>query len=159
MEIILFRHGIAEDQGSLESDNLRALTDEGKEKVKAAAAVLERFFGDNKKVVIWSSPMVRALQTSEILQKKLGVKKEISVLEAIGNGDFKAFEESIKAVPDNAKIIVVGHSPYLNEWTEHITGMKFKLSKGGAVGIKILNVSPLSGDILWIVQDKGWNRF
>src|SRR6185436_6950664 len=68
MEIYIVRHAIAEDAPSKGTgDAARALTEEGRQKMKEAAAGFAKLeFSIDK---IFSSPLIRAKQTAEILAK------------------------------------------------------------------------------------------
>lgn len=158
MELILFRHGIAEEQSSTGDDRQRALTEEGRKNVKAAAKVLQRYYGEKETLFIWSSPLLRAVQTAETLKKRLNAET-LSQFESIATGDFEAFKNDIRALPETACLIVTGHAPYLNEWYERMTGSKISLDKGAAVGLKVTNLMPLEASVLWVMQAKGWKRF
>src|SRR5580658_5785224 len=73
MEIYILRHGIAEEPKAGVPDAERALTDTGREKLRA---VLERArHGGVKPSLILTSPYRRALQTAHIAGQVLGCNK------------------------------------------------------------------------------------
>jgi phosphohistidine phosphatase len=72
MEVYLLRHGIAENARPGAGDAERALTDEGKEKLRR---VLKR--SRIQLSLILSSPYRRALETAEIAAEVLGYKNPI----------------------------------------------------------------------------------
>src|SRR4051812_45120636 len=69
MQLLIIRHGIAED-GTGVDDALRALTEEGKLKMKEAAAGLRDLVETID--VIGASPLLRAQQTAEMIAKAYG---------------------------------------------------------------------------------------
>ncbi|MBP1919959.1 SixA phosphatase family protein [Youngiibacter multivorans] len=157
MEIILFRHGSAEEKSMEKSDWDRELTLEGKEKVREAARLLKSRIADDM-VTIWSSPMARAVQTAEILSEELGAS-EASLHECIASGDFKTFSEEAKAANPTGILIAAGHAPSLDEWCECMTGTLVKLDKSGAALIKVKELKPLKGKLVWVLGKNGLKEF
>ena len=156
MKLILFRHGIAQERGSKEDDDLRELTSKGSDKVKIAGKGLKKLINKNEKISIWTSPLVRATQTATIFHNSIK-KSDISVVDSISNNDFESFKKQVLSQLEDMTLIVVGHSPYLNEWCLKITGVNLELKKGGAVCIEIIKKNELQGEILWFIQPKIWN--
>jgi len=75
MQIYLLRHGIAEDAKPGQSDADRALTSEGRDKLRR---VLKRArAADVSPTLILSSPLRRALETAEIAKNVLDLKDDI----------------------------------------------------------------------------------
>ena len=74
MKIYFIRHGIAEVFA--DSDYERELTLEGKIKLNDTFREFAKIFNE-KDFVVYSSPLVRAEQTAEILCNKLDVEFEI----------------------------------------------------------------------------------
>ncbi len=120
-EIILFRHGIAEDYRGSDFD--RALTEEGIRKMEE----MGRWFSTNVKhehFRIISSPLVRAKETAEIIAQAIHVPVEIEdwVVDGVFTKLF-SFEES--ELP-----IIVGHNPTLEIWHMRLTGGDHDFKKG-----------------------------
>lgn len=156
MKLILFRHGIAEERGIKEKDELRELTPKGINKIEIAGKALKRLINKDNYVSIWTSPLLRAVQTAETLHNSIK-KSDVSVLESISEDDFVSFQKQALSQPDEMTIIVVGHSPYLDEWCLRITGVNLELKKGGAVFIEITEKPPLQGNVLCFIQPKIWS--
>ena len=76
MNVYLLRHGIAEDYSVSARDEDRELTQEGIEKLKLASAGWKRVIGHIDRV--FSSPLIRARQTAEILHQAAGVEEPIA---------------------------------------------------------------------------------
>jgi len=64
MQLLVFRHGIAEDDSAGGSDFSRQLTDEGVDRTRRAAAGLRKVAPSPQ--VILTSPKVRARQTADL---------------------------------------------------------------------------------------------
>src|SRR6185436_3496825 len=85
MEIYLLRHGIAVERDAHRGpDEERALTDEGRRKVRRGAEAMRAMKLSCD--VILSSPLVRARQTAEIVAESLRLKKQLQVTEHLAPG-------------------------------------------------------------------------
>ena len=158
MEIILFRHGSAEEKSMEKSDWDRELTQEGKEKVREAARLLKVKIVSKENITIWSSPMARAVQTAEILSDVLGARAA-SLHDCIASGDFKTFSEEVKEANPSGILIAAGHAPSLDEWCECMTGTLVKLDKSGAALIKVEPMKSMKGKLVWVLGKNGLKEF
>lgn len=154
MDIILFRHGIAEERGLKKQDRKRELTQEGIQKVQRAARVLKHAL-KAEQLSIWHSPLVRTTQTAEILREVWGLE-EMTSKDWIASGEDWEFEKSIAKVGKDS-LVIVGHAPMLDFWCEDLCGDKIKLKKGAAVCIRWSAGS--EGELVWLMQPKGWEMF
>src|SRR5712691_3116402 len=131
--IVLLRHGIAEDKSPEKSDAERQLTDEGRRKMKEIARSLARIFPEAE--AIYSSPLVRAMQTAEPVAKeyKLSIEQTPALTPQSTLGDFRKLLGEISV--DFA--IFVGHEPNLSTIMLDLTKMRgnIELKKGGCYGI------------------------
>ncbi len=124
MKIYFIRHGIAEVFA--DSDYERELTLEGKIKLNDTFREFAKIFNE-KDFVVYSSPLVRAEQTAEILCNKLDVEFEIKdilagfTLEDLKN-EFK--KENCEAY------ILVTHEPYISGVIHEQTGKYENISRG-----------------------------
>src|SRR5258705_692460 len=84
MKVFIIRHAIAEDSNR-GGDRARALTEEGKKKMKEAAEGFARL--ELEIDAIYSSPLVRAVQTAEIIAKAIGYKGTIEKVEELSPGN------------------------------------------------------------------------
>ncbi|MCP1676084.1 phosphohistidine phosphatase [Natronocella acetinitrilica] len=109
--LVLFRHGVAQDPDAGVSDVARALTDKGRKKTDKAARGLASMLGSVD--VLVSSPLLRALQTTDLLEEQLhaGVRLESDLLEPAGSPE--ALLEWV-AGQDAELLVLVGHEPLLN---------------------------------------------
>lgn len=135
--VILLRHGIAEDKGS-EDDFDRKLTAAGAKKMKRVARALERIFPDAD--TIYSSPLVRAVQTAERVAKAYGSGLKINETDALRpEAEVAQFREML-AQAGGENIICVGHEPNLSHIMLEVTAMapagQVSLKKGGFYGVR-----------------------
>jgi phosphohistidine phosphatase len=154
-ELYLMRHGIAEDRaaGGVIDDAQRALTDEGKAKMREIAAGLDRIGTELQWVI--SSPLVRAVQTAKIVADTLSSKPPLDICEALAPGG--SSDELFNFVARSAErrqVMVVGHEPDLSDLATRLIGagrsanMPFK--KGGCCLISFDNFPPDSpGRLVW----------
>lgn len=110
MTLYLMRHGIAYERSEWGgSDDSRPLTDDGMIRTRAVAKALKKekkpSFG-----MIWSSPLVRARQTAEIVGDVFETK--ILECEALSPGtNVKILAKSISGKPLPDSVLFVGHEP------------------------------------------------
>ena len=110
MQIYLLRHGIAEDSTP---DSERALTAEGKEKLKR---VLTRArTADVAPSLILSSPYRRALETADIAVEVLGYQGKVVKTRALlpEASPFDTWEE-IRKHPSESSILLASHEPLMS---------------------------------------------
>lgn len=137
--IVLFRHGLAEDRAPEKLDADRSLTADGHAKTKRAARGLEEIFPEAD--TLFSSPLVRAMQTALWLTKAYRDKLRVQVTDALlPDADPKKLADLI-AEQDGRNIIVVGHEPHLTEAFAQLVGisrsLRADLKKAGCIGIRL----------------------
>ena len=115
-ELLLFRHGIAEERGGPTLEPLRALTPAG---IRRTTAVAERLalLGIRADQLI-SSPLVRARQTAEIAVAA-GLAGQLEIDGALApDGDALALVRSSGA----GRLMLVGHEPDLGQLACQVLG-------------------------------------
>ena len=159
MQIILVRHGAAEDfeVGSSRPDSDRQLTKKGrKEMIKVAKGL--RHIVDRVDVIA-SSPYVRAVQTAEILSKELSKKHpiEIQQVDTLSSGTGpETMTEWLATQDPEATIVLVGHEPDFSILMAYLTtndsGSYAKFSKAGVCLIDCPTTPVMAkGKLLWLV--------
>lgn len=158
MFIYLVRHGIAAARFAGTDDRARALTPEGFEKmrfIKDALANLGVKFDE-----IWTSPLLRARQTADILAT--GARKDIPVKTVASlepGGDFGALRTLLAEHAHLESVALVGHEPCLSEFMSHLLGaspsLMIRFKKGGVALVEIDDFkSPLRGELCWLLSPK-----
>lgn len=107
MRLFFLRHGIAEDAVGGLSDADRALTAEGRTQLTQIARALHRL-GATPEVIL-SSPLVRAVQTAEIVAPVLGASLEV-VAELQAGSTFDDLQRLLRRYIQPS-IMLVGHEP------------------------------------------------
>ena len=139
--VVLLRHGIAEDPTPGKPDAERGLTAEGHGRMKQISRGLERAVP--KAQAIYSSPLLRAVQTALWVSKGYRSRVTVTTSEALAPGasmaEFLEFIGSIEA----RRAIVVGHEPSLSEGLRALVQLgpspAFELKKGGCFGIRLMS--------------------
>lgn len=157
MHVYLLRHGIAEDDrpGLIDAD--RALTPEGRRKLRhVLKAVAESGL---KPPLILSSPLKRALQTAELAKDVLKCEQEVLKTKALtpGSSPELAWEE-IRAHRNEEALLLVGHNPLFDLLGPFLLGVPNLLVdfKKGAilrVDIESFNAQP-RGVLRWYLTAK-----
>jgi phosphohistidine phosphatase len=136
--LVLLRHGIAEEKSEGKADEQRSLTSEGHARMKQVAIGLERAFP--KAQAIYSSPLLRAMQTALWVSKGYRSRVKVNSTEALTPGaslaDFKKFIEGIQ----DRRTILVGHEPNLSASLAELVGLpggSLELKKGGCYGVRL----------------------
>jgi len=152
MQLYLVRHGIAVDGGEAIPDGSRGLTDKGRRRFHKTA----RAFGKlgHRLDLILTSPLVRAVQTAEILA---GATKhgEVAVLEELDpKFDVASLRAAVaKRAGKSGAIALVGHEPQLSLALAALSGASpadIVLKKGAIVRVdasKLSDTKPV--DVRW----------
>ncbi|MBX5494178.1 MAG: phosphohistidine phosphatase SixA [Bryobacteraceae bacterium] len=116
MQIHILRHGIAEDAKPGSPDADRALTPEGRKKLRD---VLKLARGANvRPSLILTSPYRRAVETAEIASAVLDGKAEIVGSAALQpSGDPRDVWEEIRVHKDESELLLVSHEPLTSRLT------------------------------------------
>jgi phosphohistidine phosphatase SixA len=150
MEIILIRHGKAEEKREDLDDIKRHLTQKGEEEFQKLTPDLKEKLDplDKRTIIIWSSPAMRALETAQFVADELQTDIS-SIHDFIYEGDFEKMSSEVQKMDDHTTILIVGHQPSLSEWTKHITAEDVKIRKGDMLNFKVTNQLPLEAELQW----------
>jgi phosphohistidine phosphatase len=186
VKLYVMRHGPAEDDSPTGRDGDRALTPEGRERTRAVArALLSEGEGP---LTIVSSPLVRALQTAEIVAALTDLEKRVRDAKDAG-GASGAVEIRREMAPGGdalglvaelaragrKRAMVVGHEPDLSMLVSRLVGRQPEqgMLKSMVVGIKVDAAprqasavpgsrpeSELTSELRFILDPKtlGWQR-
>ncbi|WP_346354422.1 SixA phosphatase family protein [Azotosporobacter soli] len=156
MDLILMRHGKAEEGQPHLPDRERRLTEQGAERAAAAARVLkERLLGSGT-LHIWSSPLRRAKETADILAAENGVA--IREVTAIAQGDLDALADLWQEFSSKDTLIIVGHEPDMGLWSARLANVVLPFRPGAAAAFKLVEQVPPQGRLLWFVQPMIWAK-
>lgn len=132
------RHGPAEDSAASGRDFDRALTPPGRERVRDVARALEK--ENEAPHVIVSSPLVRALQTAEIVAALTSLTDRGGAVEtrrelAPGGAAVDLIRELVSQ--KRKRVLLVGHEPDLTTLVAHLSGhvLGLGMQKAMVVGL------------------------
>lgn len=154
-DFYIMRHGIAVTRGSagFSDDFKRPLTPEGKQKMRQITAGLKRAGFDVDWVV--TSPLVRAVETAELVTEALGSGVPMDFCDALRpGGSAEALITFLAKHPNRKRVLVVGHEPDLGEMAARLVGAgrhaNFAFKKGGCCLITFETFPPKSpGRLVW----------
>ena len=119
MKVLLIRHAHAVDQDDRIDDEARWLTAKGR---ALARAVGERLRDDEIAVdAIFSSPLVRAVQTAELVARGLKFHGLVEVVPALAPaGSVRRAAQELDGRGD--LVVAVGHEPGISALAAHLVG-------------------------------------
>ena len=155
--LYLVRHAIAAERGEdWPDDDKRPLTARGVARFKESVTGLSRL--DVAVDEIFTSPLVRAKQTAEILAGGLSGKPTVKVLDALSPGHAPgSILAQLARTARRRRIALVGHEPGLGELAAHLIGAGRALTfkKGGVCRIDVESLtSRRAGSLNWFVTPK-----
>ena len=155
MKLYFLRHGIAADREEWQgSDFDRPLTVEGCERMERAAKAIAGLRIDPD--AIFSSPLVRAKQTAELLAKGLKFSDRVTEDERLRPGfDVERLRSILREHATAAAIVLVGHEPDFSETVGSLIGdANVVMKKGGLAFVEVPDASASSGELVWLVPPK-----
>jgi phosphohistidine phosphatase len=155
MQLYFFRHALAQDHDLGIPDAQRALVSRGIQRTEITAKALKAL--GVKPDLLYSSPLVRARQTADILSSAFGVP--VQEREEIAPGfNAAAVETLITGVDRQAAIMFVGHEPDLSMTIQAISGGHVDMKKGGVALIEVTRMQPVRGMLQWLIPPKIFDR-
>ncbi len=119
MKLYIVRHAEAEPATRFgpKADRVRALTDNGKRQAESAGAALKMLGVESDE--IWTSPLVRAVETSELLAAGLPGETAIKEVTSLGiPGNFSDLRRQLWESQQQS-LVLVGHQPFLGECVQY----------------------------------------
>ena len=156
-ELYLVRHAIADDRGpDWPDDSKRPLTEHGIARFKEVVAGLTEI--DVELEEVFTSPLVRARQTAQLLAAGVRGKPSVRVLKALepGHGPAAVLQQLAREIR-KSQVALVGHEPDLGELAAHLVGASKPLAfkKGGVCRIDVQVLPPRrSGILVWMLPPK-----
>lgn len=156
LELVLLRHGLAEDFSEDGLDFNRRLTEKGIRRLEKRLPNLRYMLKGKKDIRILSSPLVRARETAKILKHALKVESEIGYYDFLGDGDLERLLYYLESLSQEETLFAVGHEPYLSEWAEYFTKDAHPFKKGHAASflLRIEEGSIMESRLLWSLTPK-----
>jgi phosphohistidine phosphatase len=156
MRLYFVRHAEAIERGGNVPDAMRYLTPEGRSFFRKTVKRLiqKGALPDG----IYSSPLVRAVQTAEILAEEIGFRGPLIVTDKLAPGFGRAGLKAILSKCAGAKeVALVGHEPDLGDLVASLLSLPSPrpLKKGEVVALKLPRKGALSPAVfLWSARGK-----
>jgi phosphohistidine phosphatase len=157
--IYLVRHGIAAPASSGMSDNDRALTPDGKRKMRRIAVGLKRL-GVAPDVVL-SSPLRRAEETATVLINTLARELHAEIYQPLAPGhEAPEVVKGLRPYRAARELVLVGHQPDLGRLASHLLTRSTSLAplpfkKGAVAAIRVAAIPPrAAGVLVWFMTPK-----
>ncbi len=119
MRLYLVRHAEAVATGAkgAATDAARFLTTQGKKSARDAAKALKVL--GVRPAEIWTSPLIRARETTDLLAGKFSPAPPIHQVNALGcPGDFEVLRKRLQEA-ECEELVLVGHQPFLGECAQY----------------------------------------
>lgn len=164
MQLVIVRHAIAMDRGKFsemeDDDRRRPLTDKGRDRMDRGAQGLASLVPEVD--LLATSPLTRARQTAEILERHLQVGESV-VIDALvpeaSPGALLDWLEDLDTEPE--RVAVVGHEPHLSTLVSFLltgdaAGLDVKIKKGSAIFLTLSDdLRPGLARLEWAIPPKG----
>lgn len=152
MRLYFFRHAEAEPGSDPLPDEARKLTSRGIERTHQAARVMKTL--KIAPLRLFSSPLVRARQTADILGQALGIP--VQVRTELGPGfNAQAVNALVRDLGRGAEVMFVGHEPDFSATvSELIGGGWITMKKGGLARVDVDHDQPVRGTLVWLIAPK-----
>lgn len=156
-ELYLVRHAVAAERGEeWRDDAKRPLTERGMARFRECVDGLDVL--DVAIDEIFTSPLIRAKQTAELLAAGVDGKPPVKLLDALAPGHTAAtVMAQLAKAAKRRRIALVGHEPDLGELAAHLIGAQRALpfKKGGMCRIDIEGLtSRRAGSLIWFATPK-----
>jgi len=159
MKLLLLRHAPAEPADAAGGlDEARRLTSRGRRRFEKAARGLASVVP--RPQALWSSPLIRAMETAEIAAKAWGrIEPTSEPLLAGGEPEalMRALEDHAAARSDDGVIALVGHEPDVSAFLGRLLGgsgegLSFK--KGGAALVDVPDFRVPVAQLIWFLPPR-----
>jgi phosphohistidine phosphatase len=162
MDLFILRHGEAgRSSATSRDDSKRTLTVEGEKEIKDISKGIKGLGIEFD--YIFTSPLLRAKQTAELVSKIVVTKNQIKEIDELKpEGNKLQLYNKLSNLKQDSSVLLVGHEPYLSELIgEAISsaGCRIDLKKAGFARIRVINSLPkLKGELRWLLAPKHLKR-
>jgi phosphohistidine phosphatase len=156
-ELYLVRHAIAAERGDeWPDDRERPLTKRGIDRFKDAVRGLGAMGVTLDE--IFTSPLVRAAQTAELLAAGIDGKPPVRTLDALAPGHAPGVVMTrLSRIARRPRVALVGHEPDLGELAAHLigAGRPLPFRKGGVCRIDLTSAGgAAAGSLVWFLPPR-----
>jgi phosphohistidine phosphatase len=157
MELYILRHGIADDGRPGEPDADRALTSEGKKKLRGVLKLAR--FGGVDPTLVMTSPFRRAVETADVAVEVLGYKGDVLRTEALTpSARPEAVWDELRIHKDESQVLLSGHEPLFSGLTAYLLqspNLQVDFKKGAMIRIDLEKFSAEPRGVLkWMLVSR-----
>ena len=156
MKLYIVRHAEAIERSATAPDASRYLTPKGRLSFRRIARNVRK--AGAAPDVIFTSPLLRSVQTAEILAERLKHKGEVVVTRELSPGfDLRALRTLLAGAGNPMEAAFVGHEPDLGDLAATLLAVPggFPLRKGAIVAVEVDgNVPKGTAKLLWMEDDR-----
>ncbi len=146
MDIILIRHGEAVEAAPGLGDAGRWLTVKGRRTTRKVGKWLDKR-KTRRPVQIWTSSLVRAVQSAEIIAGEVGMKGEVIMqAQLLPGADPNELLRLVAAYDGPGPLALVGHEPGLSLFARHLIGGEVPVPPLKKSGIYCIGLEPAVSD-------------
>jgi phosphohistidine phosphatase len=146
MEIILIRHGEAVEAAPGLGDAGRWLTVKGRKTTRKVGKWLDKRSA-RRPTQIWTSTLVRAVQSAEIIAREVGLKSEIiAQAELLPGADPNALLRLVSTYEGSGPLALVGHEPSLSLFARLLIGSDVPVPFLKKSGVYCIGYSPANSE-------------
>ncbi len=151
MDLYLIRHAHAADGALYGDDYERPLTAEGRRAAQAVGAALQA--QKTTFEIIVSSPLVRAVETAELLACQLGFAGGLTISRALTpDSDVESILQNVVAPHRASKsLALVGHQPSMGQLVGSLVGRSGASLQKGAVVCVDFDVDSQRAKLRWVI--------
>lgn len=122
MDVFLIRHAEAIDETLELRDPMRHLTRTGRTQASSLGDRLR--WHDCTPTHIWTSPLVRAVQTAELVATGLAAEAAVEVMPGLAPGESaRTLLAALQALAADASVVLVGHEPGISGLAARLLGL------------------------------------
>jgi len=149
MHVTLIRHGRAVSSTTELGDSGRVLSKEGREQVRNTASGVAS--QDVKPTDVLSSPLVRAVQTAELIAAGLDYRGEIEAYAWLRpEGRVSELIDHLGQLDTGSDVVFCGHEPFMSSAASALLGYHVSgFGTGVAFRIELDVAEAGRGDLLW----------
>lgn len=154
MKLYFLRHGIAVARSLGGDDESRPLTKAGRFRVNRIARAIAKLDLGIEGIV--SSPVLRALQTAQIVAEAIELKDRTDVNPLLTHGfDSHALHQLLMAREKATALLLVGHEPdFSRTICQLMGGGRLRLKKAGLARVDIDPMRPEGAELVWLAPPK-----
>jgi phosphohistidine phosphatase len=157
MQIYMLRHGIAEDGKAGAPDSGRALTPDGRRKLREVLQIAR--IAGVKPSLILTSPYRRAVETAQVAARVLGYKAELLRTNALAPGaSVVDVWDELRVHKAEEQVLLSGHEPLFGQLLAHLLAspalmVDFKKGAMARIDMEQFGARP-RGVLRWFVPPK-----